>query len=783
MRPFKAIALVLLVTLLFQACRKDLIPVPDSQHDLLLEKIESAKATLSVKEKPFFEPDFAEYNNPHVEQKLGFRTNPDSLVTEVLETVLLQNKEEQFVTDLIDNLGYPFWSRGEVFPVVNDPTHNLTAIPMARLDEDFTSAILFSVIGAQAPYFFLVEREELLTFLDVVKVQNKENARFLVAEMLRFDFEIFGTQDSLLYTGLDDLENNVLDKDEKLSFRCGTIEVEYNKCIPVYAFHSDPSGSLELRSCPPGTEEVTITLTAAIPCNTPDLSFPVDDSSTFPGGNTDWWTSAGSGSHGNTSSSTQPILNATLNGLNVSTLQDFFDACNAQGEPGIPIIPGGLCDQIEAVLGIIPAGSAELAWLLGDGAINQDLLNFFANWAPTHDLPANAEFAAGIIQLYTTGKIDASKGFNVFDFTRAANLMAQLGLSFEQAVNLYNFPQVAVAINNFLNAHGLNEITIAAAISFNDLSIAQQNTLGLQTILDFISLSSDFLDDPAAHQDQIYDFLIGNNINPLSFDADDLSIPTEDILAEEDAPIYQDLTPARVWEIAGPIKSNLVALHPDKTDKIDGLFVCRVLGMGFESAVLESLGIDKYNKALDSNSGNYSIPDGLKWVPGYDHGLVQSPLIIEVKGVFSTTDPNFNYSQNMPQLTNYLNFLQAKGHRSYESALHGLYLVVPGGVSVSNNIANLASNQNIPLHVSNVKLVNNDPEKFQVKRPTWTNADNINKKAHLFWWMGNWIFTKEFHQRYFKYKKVSFLEHLQNAAAVFESDYLIGNQEGCPSDE
>ncbi|HMQ59908.1 MAG TPA: hypothetical protein PKE06_04525 [Flavilitoribacter sp.] len=788
MRLFKAIALVMLVALLFQACRKDLIPAPDSQHDLLLEKIESAKATLSVKEKPFFEPDFAEYNNPHVEQKLGFRTNPDSLITEVLETVLLQNKEEQFVTDLIDNLGYPFWSRGEVYPVVNDPTHNLTAIPMARLDEDFTSAILFSVIDAEAPYFFLVEREELLTFLDVVKVQDKENARFLVAEMLYFDFELFGTKDSLFYTGFNALESNALDEDEKLSFRCGTIEVEYNKCIPVYAFTSDPSGSLEFRNCPPGTKEVTITLTAVIPCSTPDLSFPVDNSSTFPGGNTDWWISGGGGSHGNTSSSTQPISNATLNGLNISTLQEFFDACNAQGEPGIPSIPGGLCDQIRAVTAIIPAGSAELAWLLGDGAINQDLLNFFANWAPTHDLPANAEFAAGIIQLYATGKIDASKGFNAFDFTRAANLMAQLGLSFEQGLFLYNNPSIAIKINALLSSHPSDDGKQAAR-SF--IEIAQFGPLSQALLFDFIDALDELLDDYSSGEEAFLEFIEENNINLAA-------VSPGEILFDEPIPEFPSsdgipLTPAKFWQLADGIRADLISRYPTQADKIIGFFACRVLGIALERAALNSLGIPHYNTSLPGyipGSGVYDArPDGLfnSFIIDYGGGLdlfhsYPQPVVVEIKGVFSSS-ATFDYSGNPAQFNRYLDFLQENQYTS-GTISHALYLILPEEVPVADGVIDAATDQHVPLVISRVELDPNDNSKMRVKSPEFQNFSALLRNDHLLRFLPTWAFENNFRRLYrrllnFDYVTIDF----QQAANEFEASYLMTNQNpSCPED-
>ncbi|MCB0654151.1 MAG: AHH domain-containing protein [Saprospiraceae bacterium] len=434
------------------SCKKD-AGYPENTPEISVA--EEAKNLLAGPEKDFFDIGFAESKHPYLLDGFSFRTYTDSLVNIVIDRILLLNKEMHFVPAMIDQLGYPFWSRAEVYLSVEGDKH-LVITPFARLDEKAVSALLLTWVSPDdPPYFALFDRNNLKSVFPNLDPTLISNIKFLSAFFNYYDATLFGTGDPDINNWLELHKDELLASEELLGFRCGNSDqVEVDICVMplTNAIKSDPGNEeLSFRECPAGWNEFNVVITVVYPCDgtNPAIGLP----SIFPQGAAGWWPDP------NTIITPDPqdpnagnpaLANPGLNNLGIPNLQAFFEACATQGEPGSAgnnAEVASLCDQISAVTGDIPLGSAELAWLLGEG--HSDVLNFFAMWAPNQTSPASLEMAAEVIQMYAAGVLDISKGFNSFSFVKARNLMLELGLNGEQGAYLFAHPELMAEVDTF----------------------------------------------------------------------------------------------------------------------------------------------------------------------------------------------------------------------------------------------------------------------------------------------------------------------------------------------
>ena len=273
-----------------------------------------------------------------------------------------------------------------------------------------------------------------------------------------------------------------------------------------------------------------------------------------------------------------------------------------------------------------------------------------------------------------------------------------------------------------------------------------------------------------------------SNINLFATNASNTSTITP--LIADDAPNtnseWADLTPLKIWELAGPIKQDLKSRYPSQSSKIDDWFPCRVLGVAFERAVLNSLAIQNNTASLPGYS---SIPDGLvtRKITDFPNGQFWIPNVIEVKGRFSTgPNPIFDYSGQQLQLQDYLNYLQGVAYNS--TLAHGLYLILPSGVTLGQNIVNQANAQNIPIFFSTVEQNKDIPNEIRVKPLDFVNVSNIDRSDLLFNFLPDFVVEiavrRQFQNSNYSNPKLRYINatlDIQQAANDFEVSYLIPN--------
>jgi hypothetical protein len=329
---------------------------------------------------------------------------------------------------------------------------------------------------------------------------------------------------------------------------------------------------------------------------------------------------------------------------------------------------------------------------------------------------------------------------------------------------------VAYVLSQFLDNENYSQEAQLAANTLQQIQLNSGGELTATELLDILNAFELFFDNPIGNEEALVDAMLENGLNPLS------TSTTLDALIEESAPIPPSppgtpMTPQVFWQKAGTIKQTLLNKYPNKTDKIDDMFPCRVMGPAFEEAGLASLGLPKNTV----NVGG-AIPDAMVNITmggGEPPATHQQPNIIELKCRLGST---FDYSGQTNQLNAYLNYLQTNAFWSNTTIIHGLYLIVPDDVSIGQNIIDAANAKNVPLLVSSVSLGNNDVTQFKV--------NDLEFVKQMWYWLPDGFFAwtrKKGMKEKLDYEP-AFID-FQKHANAFEQSHLIGNSnEGCPQD-
>ena len=280
-------------------------------------------------------------------------------------------------------------------------------------------------------------------------------------------------------------------------------------------------------------------------------------------------------------------------------------------------------------------------------------------------------------------------------------------------------------------------------------------------------------------EDNDIDFLAPVNSKAISAPPtpDDWELPTID------ETITEPFDAAKFWEIAGPIKTDFLNQYPEKTAIINDLFVCRVGGIPLENMALASLGVPK-NTTTITGGGYSAIPDAMLYGWVLDGLLLhEQPIISDVKGRFSASDPTFYFS-NTSQYSAFRYYVEENSYLPHSTLSHGIYLIFPYGVEPSEDVINLASNQNIPLYVSWTFIDENDPERARVDLPVLKNLDGLNRGSLLFDFLPDSFFEWGMPRNLIKNNDLKFQEaelSIQDGADNFESSWLQNdNGDECP---
>ncbi len=207
--------LLLLLAISFFSCQKEELSNL-SFEDFSEEQLHN----LSGPEKVFFTQGAAESKNPHVLPKLEKRSI-DPLTDAALVNLYVQNIDTNYVSYIINNLGYMAWSRG-ARTILEDQA---IIIPIINLVDDFTTGILISIPRNDKKTFdFTLLEKSKMTY----GLYDEEHLNFLALNLLLFDEDIFASYDQHLieyFEGEGNIQSDTKITERNLSsvYRCGCI--------------------------------------------------------------------------------------------------------------------------------------------------------------------------------------------------------------------------------------------------------------------------------------------------------------------------------------------------------------------------------------------------------------------------------------------------------------------------------------------------------------------------------------------------------------------------------
>lgn len=186
-----------LSTFLFFSCKKDHF-TPDTtnqagsvQYLVSDSDFNAAISGLSTEaEKNFFNLQYASKNNPFVSEKSDQRNEDDPLVKAMCFKLLNINKQNNFLPNFIQQLGYPHWDHSITFQKSEQNSHSGVILPIAKLNVDSCSSFLIGVpLDNNAWYFEMVTRDFTDSIIQLDYPVN--NQRFYLAASWNFDYFIF----------------------------------------------------------------------------------------------------------------------------------------------------------------------------------------------------------------------------------------------------------------------------------------------------------------------------------------------------------------------------------------------------------------------------------------------------------------------------------------------------------------------------------------------------------------------------------------------------------------
>jgi hypothetical protein len=793
-RNFSLWLAALLAVILF-SCNKELA------EDLVAtesEQIAEARAALKTPEEVnFFDFNYLSVTNPHLHQELSFRDGEeDSLILALADRILLQNATHGFVPELVNKIGYPIWDRSNL---INISTNQQQAvlIPFAKTTSSSINAFLLAVPLSSSDWFLLLaDKPSLLAWLpaNISSEEEAEAKEFFVLNYLIFDKYLFGTPDPYLKAWLfqygDDFSPS---ENQGVSPRCTQITVTHGDCVP-HVFRPEGGDDPTTTRGPCGQFETFVVSSVIIYINCGgtgggggDVSVNLDPFG-YGSGPDGWSGVSGNNWWGGVSAGGSNCLGCPGSPWNDPAIAQQVQRCELISDIANGQIPGSLgqfsqaeidlCNNLSTLMEQLVLSADNVKFLIENLDQLAILTAYFSSGIATL---ADQNAAIAFMNLRQEGKISMTlREFMALHRLVFGELGPELGLTELEMNWLLEHGEIARDIDVFLDAENRSEDAKKVVNILIDIANSTETPLTQQQFKELLDAFDLYFDDPENNAEQLFDALIEQNINPLAVDPAHARLEGE-YNEYDNSSGWGDYTVSNIWEVAGPIKQDLMNRYPDDDDEIEDFFTCKVIGLAFEEAVLASLGIPKnttyYNGRVPDGKVDDFISDNFTAYP--------QPFFIEVKARLGST---FDYSGTQPwaQFTAYLAYLEAHAYAD-NTISHGLNLILPAGVSLAQTVKDAASAKNVPLYVSYVELKNNDISQFRVKAPELVNFSNLDYSGHLIFGWSPGPVVKYFAER-MKREKIGLkfqpvLIDFQKHADKFEMSHLIGFEPpNCPPD-
>lgn len=714
-----AIAMLLLFV---TSCKKDKA-IPDvPQVSTESNQIQELISQFSAIGQNLFNETFASSSNLNVLPSVSTREEieGEEYITKVYNLMVLENAERPFAEEMVKNFGYAFWGQAKVLDDEENSEGKAVLIPFGKLNENFISSFLIVYLNeGESPQFVRIDKHNVNLLIDTEIYDEIQYFKTYLGHHITFDFEIFGNRQTELIDLFESLpDEETLTGDGVVSTRC--LSVSY--CYAYTSIAAINSGQVDVR----GAMAICSSWT---PC------------------------SDGGGGDGNIGGPLNPFLNGSGTGNtsggnsnNYNQYSLLLNLCDIASsyEPGEPE-PPTLTDNQATFC-------SQLGFLTSTLGLDLDDFGITSLY--------NTNYWSAVISYLesNTSTYDLELVTTFMDMNKKGTL--EDGMTFGEFVETYNFLEdmkddLTTAQYDWflLNIDVLNEIN-----NFNNSSLPEEQKY-----------------------ESIYNVIVAENIDPTSLNPSPIinnnspgTWPFTD---------WEEFTPAKIWTVAADTKAALIAEFPNKVQVINGFFAARVLGTAFEESSLASLGIPLYNQALPGNSYTRK-PDGFTTFPQIDLNTTEihnQPMIFDAK-MRSSVSPTYVFKYNSSddqreQFLEYLDFLEENTYLNETSASGGLYLTLPAGVEISEEmVINFASDKNISLFISRAEIDQDDPTKIRITEPELINWEDLNYDSHAFSFLGKgfmrWAMEELLPEQMFNYDKVDF--DLQKFADLFKVSHLGG---------
>ncbi len=245
---------IAILMIFFVGCRKEEVALEPEDLNIELEEV---RRKLSAQEVDFFDFSFASRNNLNIISGglIDFRDNADeAFINTVADKVMLDNSQHDFVSALVQDIGYPIWSRSMVL-IEKTAGHRAAVIPFAKLNSTSVEAYLVAFNSTANWQFALVKKEVLRSWLNVNEqsVAGKKAQAFHAINFLWLDKLLFGEMDNGIANWVfskPELSEPGFVAEPEIDFRCTMWFTSVGICQPIVALRS---AEVDFRAiCPDG---------------------------------------------------------------------------------------------------------------------------------------------------------------------------------------------------------------------------------------------------------------------------------------------------------------------------------------------------------------------------------------------------------------------------------------------------------------------------------------------------------------------------------------------------
>jgi hypothetical protein len=188
---------IFLVFLFLFACNKDqMATFPDNNASVYVTSAVLEKARQGLRDPlaiKFFDFGYAVGANPNVKPLPSDRSDEAELLNGVAYELLRLNQSYNIVPAMLSRVGFPYWSRSEIFEDGNTG-RPVVLLPFAHLDSDSVEAVLLATpLSDSVGWYTTLYTRKQIDSLTATTVLDTDGLGFKVASFVFLDHKLFGT--------------------------------------------------------------------------------------------------------------------------------------------------------------------------------------------------------------------------------------------------------------------------------------------------------------------------------------------------------------------------------------------------------------------------------------------------------------------------------------------------------------------------------------------------------------------------------------------------------------